>query len=173
VLPSTIFFSALACRRLRAERIIRRRGSSNTDNSMSLTRKPSLKLKAARVLEENCTHRPVQYLDNVLEQDHRAITRRVRASELNCRSSTFPLARLQSCNTSRELKASLGNKRVIGNTKNVQRAGWEESRGDRSLNFVVRSYFIKPAGHYNTLCRRNVQKNEDLISDKSFGKIAR
>jgi len=28
-------------------------------------------VKAAGVLEENCTHRPVQYLNNVLEQDHR------------------------------------------------------------------------------------------------------
>jgi IS6 family transposase len=33
---------------------------------------------ASRVLEEKCTHRPVQYLNNVLEQDHRAIKRRVR-----------------------------------------------------------------------------------------------
>jgi transposase, IS6 family len=33
------------------------------------------------VLEENCQHRPVQYLNNVLEQDHQAIKRRVRASQ--------------------------------------------------------------------------------------------
>jgi IS6 family transposase len=32
-------------------------------------------------LEENCRHRPVQYLNNVLEQDHRAIKHRVRASQ--------------------------------------------------------------------------------------------
>jgi transposase, IS6 family len=38
-------------------------------------------LKAEGVLEENCGHRPMQYLNNVLEQDHRAIKRRVRASE--------------------------------------------------------------------------------------------
>ena len=38
-------------------------------------------LKAEGVLEENCGHRPVQYLNNVLEQDHRAIKRRVRASQ--------------------------------------------------------------------------------------------
>ena len=37
-----------------------------------------VELKAGRVLEEKCTHRPVQYLNNVLEQDHRAIKRRVR-----------------------------------------------------------------------------------------------
>ena len=40
-----------------------------------------VELKAAGVLEVNCTHRPVQYLNNVLEQDHRAIKRRVRASQ--------------------------------------------------------------------------------------------
>ena len=40
-----------------------------------------VELKAAGVLEENCTHRPVQYLNNVLEQDHRAIKRRVRSSQ--------------------------------------------------------------------------------------------
>jgi IS6 family transposase len=40
-----------------------------------------VELKAGRVLEEKCTHRPVQYLNNVLEQDHRAIKRRVHASQ--------------------------------------------------------------------------------------------
>ena len=40
-----------------------------------------VQLKAEDVLEENCQHRPVQYLNNVLEQDHRAIKRRVRASQ--------------------------------------------------------------------------------------------
>ena len=38
-------------------------------------------LKAEVSLEENCRHRPVQYLNNVLEQDHRAIKRRVNASQ--------------------------------------------------------------------------------------------
>src|SRR6202162_3127024 len=38
-------------------------------------------LKGEVVLEENCQHRPVQSLNNVLEQDHRAIKRRVRASQ--------------------------------------------------------------------------------------------
>jgi IS6 family transposase len=32
-------------------------------------------------LKENCRHRPVQYLNNVLEQDHRTIKRRVRGSQ--------------------------------------------------------------------------------------------
>jgi hypothetical protein len=40
-----------------------------------------VQLKAEAALEENCCHRPVQYLNNVLEQAHRAIKRRVRASQ--------------------------------------------------------------------------------------------
>jgi transposase, IS6 family len=40
-----------------------------------------VELKDDGVLEEKCTHRLVQYLNNVLEQDHRAIKRRVRASQ--------------------------------------------------------------------------------------------
>jgi IS6 family transposase len=40
-----------------------------------------MELKAEGALEENCQHRPVQYLNNVLEQDHRAIKRRVKASQ--------------------------------------------------------------------------------------------
>jgi hypothetical protein len=40
-----------------------------------------VRLKAEGALEEDCQHRPVQYLNNVLEQDHRAIKRRVRASQ--------------------------------------------------------------------------------------------
>jgi IS6 family transposase len=40
-----------------------------------------VRLKAEETLEKICRHRPVQYLNNVLEQDHRAIKRRVRASQ--------------------------------------------------------------------------------------------
>ena len=40
-----------------------------------------VRLKSVGILEENCRHRPAQYLNNVLEQDHRAIKRRVRASK--------------------------------------------------------------------------------------------
>ena len=40
-----------------------------------------VELKADGVLDENSKHRPVQYLNNILEQDHRAIKRRVRASQ--------------------------------------------------------------------------------------------
>ena len=31
--------------------------------------------------ESRCRHRPVQYLNNILEQDHRAIKRRVNAKQ--------------------------------------------------------------------------------------------
>ena len=40
-----------------------------------------VRLKAEGVLEEDCRHRPVPYLNNVLEQDHRAIKRRINASQ--------------------------------------------------------------------------------------------
>ena len=40
-----------------------------------------VRLKADGALGEDCRHRPVQYLNNVLEQDHRAIKRRIRASQ--------------------------------------------------------------------------------------------
>jgi transposase, IS6 family len=52
----------------------------NTDNYAAYP--PAIvQLKDEGVLEENCQHRPVQYLNNVLEQDHRAIKRRARASQ--------------------------------------------------------------------------------------------
>ena len=38
-------------------------------------------LKSEETLQRRCRLRPVQYLNNVLEQDHRAIKRRVRASQ--------------------------------------------------------------------------------------------
>jgi transposase, IS6 family len=38
-------------------------------------------LQAAGDLADNSQHRPVQYLNNVLEQDHRAIKRRIDASQ--------------------------------------------------------------------------------------------
>jgi hypothetical protein len=37
-------------------------------------------LKSEGTLHSRCCLRPVQYLNNILEQDHRAIKRRVRAS---------------------------------------------------------------------------------------------
>jgi transposase, IS6 family len=37
--------------------------------------------KAGGILRGRCRHRPVQYLNNILEQDHRAIKRRVKAKQ--------------------------------------------------------------------------------------------
>ena len=38
-------------------------------------------IKKDRALRRRCRHRPVQYLNNILEQDHRAIKRRVKAKQ--------------------------------------------------------------------------------------------
>ena len=38
-------------------------------------------VKAEGTLHRRCRHRPVQYLNNILEQDHRAIERRVKAKQ--------------------------------------------------------------------------------------------
>ncbi|MBM3744710.1 MAG: DDE-type integrase/transposase/recombinase [Acidobacteria bacterium] len=38
-------------------------------------------MKKEGTLRRRCEHRPVQYLNNVLEQDHRAIKRRVKAKQ--------------------------------------------------------------------------------------------
>ena len=38
-------------------------------------------LKEAGILRRRCRHRPVQYSNNVLEQDHRAIKRQVKAKQ--------------------------------------------------------------------------------------------
>ena len=41
-------------------------------------------MKEEGTLRRRCRHRPVQYLNNILEQDHRAIKRRVKAKQ-GCR----------------------------------------------------------------------------------------
>ena len=38
-------------------------------------------VKQEGILRRCCRHRPVQYLNNILEQDHRAIQRRVKAKQ--------------------------------------------------------------------------------------------
>jgi IS6 family transposase len=38
-------------------------------------------IKKEGILRQRCRHRPVQYLNNILEQDHRAIKRRVNAKQ--------------------------------------------------------------------------------------------
>ena len=47
----------------------------------ALTRRRPAQLKSEGVLEETCRHRVGRYLNNVVEQDHRAIKRRVKASQ--------------------------------------------------------------------------------------------
>ena len=41
-------------------------------------------VKQEGILRRRCRHRPVQYLNNILEQDHRAIKRRVKAKQGFC-----------------------------------------------------------------------------------------
>jgi transposase-like protein len=38
-------------------------------------------MKREGILRSRCHHRPVQYLNNILEQDHRAIKRRVNTKQ--------------------------------------------------------------------------------------------
>ena len=38
-------------------------------------------MKKEGILRHRCRHRPVQYLNNIIEQDHRAIKRRVNAKQ--------------------------------------------------------------------------------------------
>ena len=38
-------------------------------------------MKKEGILQRRCRHRPVQYLNNIVEQDHRAIKRRVTAKQ--------------------------------------------------------------------------------------------
>src|SRR5208282_3830250 len=38
-------------------------------------------MKTEGTLRRRCCHRPIQYLNNILEQDHRAIKRRVKAKQ--------------------------------------------------------------------------------------------
>ena len=38
-------------------------------------------MKKKGVLRRRCRHRPVRYLNNIVEQDHRAIKRRVKAKQ--------------------------------------------------------------------------------------------
>jgi hypothetical protein len=75
--PSAFLTKALGGENHPAPRVI------NTDKHAAYP--PAIvELKAGRVLEEKCTHRPVQYLNNVLEQDHRA-------SNAGCVQATFSL----------------------------------------------------------------------------------
>ena len=52
----------------------------NTDQAR-LYRAAISGVKQEGILRRRCRHRPVQYLNNILEQDHRAIQRRVKAKQ--------------------------------------------------------------------------------------------
>jgi IS6 family transposase len=52
----------------------------NTDKAR-LYRSAIAGVKGEGTLRRRCRHRPVQYLNNILEQDHRAIKRRVKAKQ--------------------------------------------------------------------------------------------
>jgi IS6 family transposase len=52
----------------------------NTDQAR-LYRSAIAAVKEEGTLRRRCRHRPVQYLNNILEQDHRAIKRRVKAKQ--------------------------------------------------------------------------------------------
>jgi transposase-like protein len=52
-------------------------------------------MKREGILRSRCHHRPVQYLNNILEQDHRAIKRRVNAKQ------GFPRIQRRAANDSR------------------------------------------------------------------------
>jgi IS6 family transposase len=63
-------------------RRIRNRASSTLIRPASTARRlPAQKRKGPCTLRHRCRHRPVQYLNNILEQDHRAIKRRVKAKQ--------------------------------------------------------------------------------------------
>jgi transposase, IS6 family len=63
----------------------------NTDKAQCYA--PALESKEEGVLRKRCRHRPVQYLNNILELDHRAIKKRIRAKrhfrEFRCARRTI------------------------------------------------------------------------------------
>ena len=69
-------------------------------------------LKSEGTLRRRCRLRPVQYLNNLLEQDHRAIKRRVRASQ-GFRSfwGAYPRPRLRSRACDSERASPVGGRR--------------------------------------------------------------
>jgi IS6 family transposase len=61
-------------------------------------------LKEEELLRRRCRHRPVQYLNNILEQDHRAIKRRVMAKQSfrEFRAAGRPIAGYEARHTTRK-----------------------------------------------------------------------
>jgi IS6 family transposase len=84
-----------------------------------------VQLKAEGALKENCRHRPVQYLNNLLEQDHRAIKRRVRASQhfrsfwgawrtISGYEAIYMIRKGQACWIARDAKVGLLQRFILG-----------------------------------------------------------
>ena len=61
-------------------RVARSPGSSTLTNMLG-TLAAIFESKDEGVLRQRCKHRPIQYLNNILEQDQRAIKRRVNAKQ--------------------------------------------------------------------------------------------
>ena len=75
---------AAAAKRFQSKSAERSEPSRAASDQHRRPRRVSARRRAAqsrRPIAEDCRHRPVPYLNNVLEQDHRAIKRRVNASQ--------------------------------------------------------------------------------------------
>ena len=72
--------NACSARRWRTRRIDSPPRVINTDQAPLYSSAIS-GVKQEGILRRRCRHRPVQYLNNILEQDHRAIKRRVKAKQ--------------------------------------------------------------------------------------------
>jgi transposase-like protein len=59
--------------------------------------------KEEKVLRKRCRHRPVQYLNNILEQDHRAIKKRIRAKQ-HFRQFSFARRTIQGYETMHKIR---------------------------------------------------------------------
>jgi transposase, IS6 family len=84
-----------------------------------------VQLKAKGALVDNCRHHPVKYLNNVLEQDHRAIKRRVRASQhfrsfwgawrtIAAYEAIHMIRKGQACNSAVGVKVGLLHRFILG-----------------------------------------------------------
>src|SRR5208337_3104708 len=98
-----------------------------------------VQLKDEGVLEENCQHRPVQYLNNVLEQDHRAIKRRINASQ-HFRSFCFGGDLVVHDSAQPQPIHSLALASKLSNRHMAVRAGGESRRS------IVKAGFGTPVG---------------------------
>jgi transposase, IS6 family len=100
-------------------------------------------LKAEGTLRQRCRLRPVQHLNNILEQDHRAIKRRVKASQ-GLRSFRGADRTIQGYEAAHAIRK--GQVRWLGSGQIV-----------RQLQFIVGLFQIKmccDAGRTPLLCRR-------------------